>query len=505
VVTYLAAQAILIIGGNIRLLPITGVTLPFVSYGGSSYVSAFFAITLVFCMESPSDEESVNEEHAPTMKKALPVIGSLFMIALLLIEVVLFWWGFVRADDLQRRSDNPRLIFADLFVPRGTLYDRDGDTLAVTQGETGSYYRAYPYAALSNTVGFSHSRYGRSGIEESLNDYLRGYAGYSQASIWLHHLTYDQPPAGIDIHLTLDLDIQRELDSLFNTQRGAAIVLDGAHGDILAIASHPGYDANQLQENWDLWNQDEAAPFLNRVMQGSYPAGSMLIPFLLDEQSWNEYAAPSTNGESSPFEYSLPNNEIDQSMLQDGCYAALYPLLADSTIHSIEHNLESHGFFSLPSIGLPLSETYFQEEQDTTLMLGLGQHQVRFSPLLVAQAVLQFNFQGDGPALHLVMDPQVAADIPAGTSSVSAPQPITPDPQQVQFLLDDFFLTENGSWSYKASAFDESGLYQWFVQSTSHEGDEKRTIVVIVLENASAEQARSIGNSIYSFSQANRD
>jgi len=506
VITYLVAQAILIIGGNTRLLPITGVTLPFVSYGGSSYISAFFAISLLFCMESPSDRNKVHEEHTFTMKKALPVIGSLFMIAFLLIEAVLFWWGFVRADDLQKRSDNPRLIFADLFVPRGTLYDRDGETLAVTQGETGKYYRAYPYPALSNTIGFSHSRYGRSGIEESLNEYLRGFDGYSQSYIWLHHLTYDQPPQGIDVQLTLDLDIQQELDSLFSSLQGAAIVVDGVNGDILAIASHPGYDANALDENWGLWNQDEAAPFLNRVMQGSYPAGSMLIPFLLDEQIWNEYAAtPSTNGEDSPCEYTLPNNAIDKSMLQDGCIAALYNLLTDTTNNNIEDDLESFGFFSLPSIGLPLSETTFSKDATNSLMHALGRQQIRFSPVLVAQAMLKLNFPQDAPALHLVMEPQDVVNTAADTSTASAEQQHSPDAQKIPFLLDDFFLGENDSWSYEASAFDESGTYQWFVQSTFPEGDEKRTIVVIVLENASAEQARFIGNSIFSFSQANQD
>lgn len=501
VITYLVAQTILIIGGNIRLLPITGVTLPFVSYGGSSYISAFFAISLLFCMESPSTSIRGSEKHASSINKALSVIGSLFMIALLLIEFALFWWGFARADDLQNRSDNPRLIFADLFVPRGTIYDRDGAILAVTQGETGSFFRAYPYPALSNTIGFSHSRYGRSGIEDSLNEYLRGYAGYSQPYIWSHHLIYDQPPVGVDVQLTLDLDIQRELDSLFRSLQGAVIILDGVNGDILAVASHPGYDANELEENWELWNQDEAAPFLNRVMQGSYPAGSMLIPFLLDEQSWHNFS-PASAAEQNNCTYSLPNNAIDRSMLQYGCSSALYKLLADNTNQTIQDDLLSFGFFSPPSIGLPLSETYFYEEQINPLMYGLGQRQIRFSPLLVAQAVLQLNFHEDVPVLQLVTDPETTTDV---LSATTTHERFLPDQSQIQFLLDDFFLEENNSWTYEGSSLDESGQYQWFVQSTSLKSDAKRTIVVIVLENASAEQARSIGNSIYLFSQANQD
>jgi rod shape determining protein RodA len=35
------------LGGNLRVLPVTGVTLPFVSYGGSSLLSKFLMIGLL--------------------------------------------------------------------------------------------------------------------------------------------------------------------------------------------------------------------------------------------------------------------------------------------------------------------------------------------------------------------------------------------------------------------------------------------------------------------------
>lgn len=45
--TILAVQTFIIIGGNLRLIPLTGITLPFISYGGSSVLVNFLIIGLL--------------------------------------------------------------------------------------------------------------------------------------------------------------------------------------------------------------------------------------------------------------------------------------------------------------------------------------------------------------------------------------------------------------------------------------------------------------------------
>lgn len=45
--TILAIQTIVIIGGSVRLIPLTGITLPFISYGGSSILANFLIVGLL--------------------------------------------------------------------------------------------------------------------------------------------------------------------------------------------------------------------------------------------------------------------------------------------------------------------------------------------------------------------------------------------------------------------------------------------------------------------------
>jgi cell division protein FtsW (lipid II flippase) len=42
-----ALQTLVIVGGNARLIPLTGITLPFVAYGGSSLVTNWMLVALL--------------------------------------------------------------------------------------------------------------------------------------------------------------------------------------------------------------------------------------------------------------------------------------------------------------------------------------------------------------------------------------------------------------------------------------------------------------------------
>ena len=62
----MALQAFVIVGGILRVLPLTGVTLPFVSYGGSSLISNYIVIALLV---------RISDESATVSRRSMPGLG----------------------------------------------------------------------------------------------------------------------------------------------------------------------------------------------------------------------------------------------------------------------------------------------------------------------------------------------------------------------------------------------------------------------------------------------
>ena len=269
--SYFGIQSLLIIGGNLRLLPLTGVTLPFISYGGSSLLTSFITLLLLLRISDQS------EEAAPlSMTKPYHLISGLLLAGLVAAALINGWWAIVRGPDLLTRSDNPRRAQADFFVPRGTIYSRNNTPINKTVGTWGKYTREYLYPDLAPIVGYTHSVYGQAGIEASLDDYLRGLAGNPASVVWWNRLLYGQPPEGLDLRLSLDLSLQADADGLLGKQKGALVLVNASSGEILVMASHPGFDPNEFDES--LLNEPDS-PLLNRATQGSYPLPPNLASF----------------------------------------------------------------------------------------------------------------------------------------------------------------------------------------------------------------------------------
>jgi cell division protein FtsW (lipid II flippase) len=277
VCAYLASQSLLIVGGNIRMLPLTGVTLPFVSYGGSSLLTSFVAL-LLLCLVS---NETVNRATPVSRTRTTQGVGAGLLVAFGIAALICGWWAIARGPDLLTRNDNARRSLSDRYVPRGSLLDRNGELLSETIGEGGNYQRQYLHPELSSVLGYTHPNFGQAGFESGLDPILRGEEFQPAPDLWLNHLLYGQPSPGLDIRLSLDLNLEQQASELLANEAGAAVVLNASNGEILAMVSQPTFNANNLNEDWDALLESSGSPLLNRSTQGAYPPGTALGPFLL--------------------------------------------------------------------------------------------------------------------------------------------------------------------------------------------------------------------------------
>ena len=275
ITAYLGIQTLLIVGGNLRLLPLTGVTLPFLSYGGSSLLTSFIALLFLLLITNHLDEEP-----APLPKpQPYLALGVFLMLGLFTAALANGWWSVVRGPDLLTRTDNPRRIIEDRYVRRGMFLDRSDTAITSTLGQVGSFTRLYNYPDLAPVTGYNNPIYGQSGLEASLDDYLRGLRGNPTVNVWWSHLLYGMSPHGLDVRLSIDLRLQQRADEMMIGHRGAIILLNAKSGEILVMASHPTFNPNHLNEIGAQLNRDPEKPLINRAVQGLYPTGTMIEPF----------------------------------------------------------------------------------------------------------------------------------------------------------------------------------------------------------------------------------
>ncbi|HEF8201034.1 TPA: penicillin-binding protein 2 [Campylobacter jejuni] len=126
---------------------------------------------------------------------------------------------------------------------------------------------------------------GKSGIERYYNDILQGEKGTRVYKVnalnqEVEQLSYT-PAMSNDIELTIDIELQSYLTSLFEGNAGAAIIMNVNDGSILAAGSFPEYDLNPFVtgisfKDWDELSNSLDHSFTNKLINGYYPPGSVV-------------------------------------------------------------------------------------------------------------------------------------------------------------------------------------------------------------------------------------
>lgn len=134
------------------------------------------------------------------------------------------------------------------------------------------------------------SHIGKTGVEKSYEDTLRGRVGYQQVETnaegrMLRVLQHTPPTPGKNIYLTIDIRLQQVAEAALEGYTGAIVAIDPRNGEVLALASEPGYDSNLFVNGidpaaYEALDKSPDRPLFNRALRGTYPPGSTLKPFI---------------------------------------------------------------------------------------------------------------------------------------------------------------------------------------------------------------------------------
>lgn len=169
--------------------------------------------------------------------------------------------------------------------------------------------RAYPYGELTaHVVGYvgriseaelqtlDPSVYagtfhiGKSGVEKTYESVLHGKTGYEELETnvqgrSINVIGQNEPLAGADLHLSLDIKLQKTAFDALQEYNGSVVALEPGSGNVLVLASKPSFDPNPFvqgirREDYEALQSSPDRPLYNRALRGVYPPGSTVKPFM---------------------------------------------------------------------------------------------------------------------------------------------------------------------------------------------------------------------------------
>ena len=158
------------------------------------------------------------------------------------------------------------------------------DALSHVVGYVGAVTEEDLQASADPLLQLPGFKIGRRGVERVRDLDLRGKPGNSRVEVnavgrVVRELARKDGTSGADQYLTIDSELQKFAMERIKGESAAVVVMDSHKGDVLVMASSPGYDPNEFnigvtQERWDLLTNDPYHPLTNKCLAGQYPPGS---------------------------------------------------------------------------------------------------------------------------------------------------------------------------------------------------------------------------------------
>jgi len=199
---------------------------------------------------------------------------------------------------------------------------------------TASLLRKYPYKEVtSHVIGnigyidtndlasidkkkYKSIKYiGKTGIEKYYENILFGQKGYKTVEInakgrQIRDISEKRSIPGNDVHLTIDIKLQKYMYSKLMGYSGSSIAMDPKTGEILGMISAPAIDPNKRLRNYNSYNNEIKklkSPMFNRAINGLYSPGSTIKPLIALNGLQNKIIKPETEFYAGPF-FKLPSS-----------------------------------------------------------------------------------------------------------------------------------------------------------------------------------------------------
>jgi len=291
---------------------------------------------------------------------------------------------------------------------------------------------------------------GKLGIESSYETELHGKTGYAEIETNvqarpLNTLNETDAIQGVNLYLTLDMDLQKTAYDALAPFNGAVVAIEVKTGGVLVFASRPSFDPNPFvagiaNDAYQALQNSEAQPLFNRALRGLYPPGSTLKPFVA-LAGLEHNAVTASQRFLCPGYYQLPNVDHKyrcwkktghdwvnvNKAITESCDVYFYRLATALGIDDMHSFLQKFGFGEKTGIDLvgeragllPSREWKLEQKKQSwypgeSLITAIGQGSNQVTPIQLARATATLANRGNVVTPFLVDKIVSATDTHAG-------------------------------------------------------------------------------------------